>query len=250
MKIGITGSRGFIGKHLVEILKNEKNVKLFHCDLPGCDIFKSEPFKKFVKGKDAIIHAAAVNKGTDTEVIAGTVVAVYNLISVVEKLKNKPKIIYLSSIQAETETIYGFSKKLAEIMLKDFSERTKTQVSIFRLANVFGEGCKPFYNSAVATFCHQASKGERLIVHSQSRNKKLNLVYVKEVVDLITKEVFARRKEKFYFKRVFLKNEIKVGELAKLIESFKFAKPRLKSRFEKDLYKTYLSYLCPVVKRR
>ncbi|PIU98619.1 hypothetical protein COS61_00415 [Candidatus Wolfebacteria bacterium CG03_land_8_20_14_0_80_40_12] len=250
MKIGITGAKGFIGKHIIGALEGKKNVKLSYCDLPGCDVLKQGFLKNFVKNKDVIIHAAAINRGTDTEVIAGTVAAVYNLISAVEKLKNRPKIIYLSSVQAETETIYGLSKKLAEIMLKDFSGRMKAPVSIFRLANVFGEGCKPFYNSAVATFCYQVVNGEKLIVHPQSRNKKLNLVYVKEIADLITKEAFIKRKDKFYFKRIFSKNEIKVGELAKLIELFKFGKPRLKSEFEKDLYKTYLSYLCSVVKRR
>ncbi len=228
---------------MIRALKDKKNIKLFYCDLPDCDVLKPDSLKKFAKGKDVIIHAAAVNRGTDTNVIAGTVSAVYNLISAAEKLKTKPKIIYLSSIQAETETIYGLSKKLAEIMLKDFSARANAPVSIFRLTNVFGEGCDPFYNSAVATFCHQVAKGEKLTVHPQSKKKKLNLVYVEDVANLVAKEVFTKQKKKFYFKRVIFKNEINVEELAKLIESFKFGKRELKSKFYRDLYKTYLSYL-------
>lgn len=243
MRIGITGAKGFIGKHIINALKNKKNVELFYCDLPSCDILKPGSFKKFIEGKDVIIHTAAINRGTDIEVVVGTVVAVNNLISVVEKLKNKPKIIYLSSIQAETETIYGLSKKLAEIMLKDFSEGAKTAVSIFRLTNVFGERCKPFYNSVVATFCHQIANSKKITIHSQSRNKKINLIYVKNVADLIVKEALIKRKNPSYFKRVFSKNEIKIGELAKLIESFKVGNFKQKTSFDKNLYKTYLSYL-------
>jgi UDP-2-acetamido-2,6-beta-L-arabino-hexul-4-ose reductase len=32
-------------------------------------------------------------------------------------------------------------------------------VFVFRLANVFGKWCKPNYNSAVATFCHNIARG-------------------------------------------------------------------------------------------
>jgi UDP-2-acetamido-2,6-beta-L-arabino-hexul-4-ose reductase len=244
MKIGITGSQGFIGKHLVEALKDKKNLKLSYCDLPDCNLLNPDSFKNFVKNKDTIIHLAAVNRGTDTKVIGGTVTATHNLISTMEKLKSWPKLIFLSSIQAETDTIYGLSKKLAEIMLKDFSARTKTPVTIFRATNVFGEGCRPFYNSVVATFCYQAANNQEITVHPQSRSKKINLIYVKDVAKMIVREIFTKRQKPFYFKQVSTENEIRVGELAKLIKSFKKLKnlKKLKSKFYRDLYKTYLFY--------
>ena len=128
-------------------------------------------------------------------------------------------------------------------MLGDFAKRVAVPVSIFRLTNVFGEGCRPFYNSVVATFCHQVASGEKLTVHPDSRNKKMNLVYARDVVMMVAKEVFTKRKNMFYFKRVSSTSEITVGELAELIESFKSGRPKLKSKFHKDLYRTYLSYV-------
>jgi len=243
LKIGITGGKGFIGKHLAAALKEKKGIKISYFDLPENNLLTpGVSLKKFVKNNDVIIHAAAVNRGTNTEVIAGSVVAVYNLVEEIEKNKSRAKFIFLSSIQAETETLYGKSKKLAEIILEDFSRRNKAPVSIFQLTNVFGEGGRPFYNSAVATFCHQVAKGQKLTVHPQSRNKKINLIYIGEVADTIVKEVFTKRTQKFYFKKVISKNEIKVGDLAKLIESFKHEKPKSKNKLNQDLYKTYLSY--------
>lgn len=242
LKIGITGSKGFIGSHIAAALEN-LGAELSFFDLPKNDLLKpGGNLENFAKDKDVIIHAAAVNRGTDTEIIIGNVVAVYNLISAIKKLKNKPKLIFLSSIQAETETLYGKSKRLAEIILEDFSNKTKTPVSIFRLTNVFGEGCRPFYNSVIATFCHQAANGKELAVDQGSKNKKLNLLYIGDVVKIIVKETFAFRKQLFYLKKIDSKNEISVADLAELIRSFK-NKPKLKSKFEKDLYKTYLSYL-------
>lgn len=242
-RIGITGSRGFIGGHLTKALKDNKEIELSNCDLPECDLLNADSLKNFVRNKDIVIHAAAINRGSDTEVIAGTIVATYNLISAIEKSQRQPKLVFLSSIQAETETTYGLSKRLAEIMLEDFSMQTQTRVTIFRLTNVFGEACRPFYNSVVATFCHQVVNGQELIIHPESRNKKLNLAYVKDIVKLIVKEASIKRKKLFYFKRVSTKNEITVGQLAELIRSFRDnPKQKARTKFYKDLYKTYLSY--------
>ncbi len=243
MRIGITGSKGFIGSHLTRALKN-KNHKLSFFDRPKNDLLnpKTSALKKFVLGNDVIIHAAAVNRGTDTEIIAGNVAATYNLISAMEKYKSMAKLIFLSSIQAETETLYGKSKRLAEIILEDFSQRNKIFVSVFRLTNVFGEGCRPFYNSVVATFCYQAANGRELTINRESKNKKINLIYVGNVVKNIIKETLIRRKNPFYLKRIDSKNEISIGNLANLIELFKKNKFQSKNKFHKDLYKTYLSY--------
>lgn len=244
MKIGITGSKGFIGKHLTSALEEKRNIKLSFFDRPENDLLNSnmKALKKFVLDNDVIIHTAAINRGTDTEIIAGSVVGTYNLISAMEKYKSRAKLIFLSSIQAETGTIYGQSKKLAEIMLEDFSNRTKTPISVFCLTNVFGEGCKPFYNSVVATFCYQTANGKELTINRESKDKKINLIYVGDVVKDIVKEILIRRKNQFYFKKIDSKNEISVGDLANLIESFKKNKFQAKNKFYKDLYKTYMSY--------
>lgn len=242
LKIGITGGRGFVGSHIAALLK-KKGAKLSFFDLPKDNLLKpGKNLENFVNGKDIIVHAAAVNRGTDTEVISGSVVAVYNLILAMEKSKSRAKIIFLSSIQAETETLYGKSKRLAEIILEDFSNRIKTPATVFRLTNVFGESCRPFYNSVVATFCYQIANGKELTVNPESRNKIINLIYVGEVVQILAKEALVCRKSLFYLKKIDSKNEINVADLAELIQSFK-NKPKLKSKFEKDLYKTYLSYI-------
>lgn len=242
MKVGITGGKGFVGKHLVVELK-KLGLKVSIFDLSQNNLLnpKEKNLRKFIKENNVIVHAAAVNRGTDLEIIGGSVVATYNLVAAMKKHKSRAKLIFLSSIQAEIDTLYGQSKKLSEILIEDFSRQNKSPVAVLRLTNVFGEGCKPFYNSVVATFCHQVANNKKMIVDLKSRNKKMNLIYVKDVIKVIIKEVFTKRKNKFYFKRISSKNEIKVGELAKLIESFKSKKP--KGKFHKDLYKTYLSYL-------
>lgn len=243
MNIGITGGKGFIGSHVALSLKEMRGANIFLFDKPRGDMLDKKSVEEFVKGKDVIIHAAAVNRGTDAEVVRGNIESTLNLLSVVSKLKKKPKIIFLSSTQAETDTLYGISKKLCESILEHASNTHKIPVSIFRLTNVFGEGSRPFYNTVVATFCYQVARGEKLRVNK--KGAPLMLVYVGDVARVISEEVFKKRKESFFFKKIYTKNIITVPALAKLITSFKNLKNQknLKSKFQKDLYRTYLSFV-------
>jgi len=244
MNVGITGSRGFIGSHIADFLKSEKNIKLSFFDLPQNNLLKDDQnLKRFVKNNDVIIHTAVVNRGNNADVVEGGIIATYNLISAIKKYSNKTKLIFFSSIQAEMDTVYGLGKKLTEIILEDISKRFKIHVSIFRLTHVFGEGSKPFNTSAVATFCYQTANNKKITVYPESKNRKINLIYVEDLIKLVSKETFQKRKNPFYFKKISTGNEIMVKDLAKLIWSFrKIEEKKLKNRFQKNLYKTYLSY--------
>jgi UDP-2-acetamido-2,6-beta-L-arabino-hexul-4-ose reductase len=244
LTIGITGSKGFIGSHLNKAI-SEKGWKVLTFDKPENNLLQPDTskLKKFVSKSDIIIHTAAVNRGTDTEVISGSLVTTFNLVSEIKKNKNNPKLIYLSSVKAENDSVYGLSKRLTETMLEDFSKNTKNPVTIFRITNVFGEGCKPFYNSVIATFCHQVAKGKKLKVNKDS--KKISFIYIKDLINLIIKESLTERKKLFCFKEIKTKDKISVPNLAKLIKSFKNIKNpnSIKSEFHKKIYKTYLSYV-------
>jgi len=243
LTIGITGSKGFIGSHLKKTAL-EKGWEVLTFDKPENNLLRPDvsKFKKFVSKSDIIIHTAAINRGTDIEIISGSLVTTFNLVSEIKKSKNNPKLIYLSSVKAENNSVYGLSKRLTETMLEDFSKNTKNPVTIFRVTNVFGEGCKPFYNSVIATFCHQTAKDQKLKVNKDP--KKISFIYIKDLVNLIIKESLSQRKKLFCFKEVKTKDKISVPELAKLIKSFKNIKSpdSIKSDFHKKIYKTYLYY--------
>lgn len=243
MNIAITGAEGFIGTHLVNLLKKKGGFKISCFDRTRYDLFDPSSLEEFVSNKDVIVHLAAVNRDTNTAIIAGSVCITYNLILAMKKAKSKAKVIFASSIHAETgSSIYSLSKRLAEVMLKDLSEELNVPVRVLRIANVFGEGCKPFYNSVVATFCHQ-------IVHDKEveiiEDRKVNFIYVGDVVESIFKEIVEGGNELFCVKLLTSKNTLFVSELAEIIRSFKrlnFSREKLKSKFYRDLYTTYLSY--------
>lgn len=239
--IGITGGRGFLGRHLSETLKGE-GFNVIYFDLPANNLVhpRAAALKKFAKGADTIIHAAAVNRGTDAEVIAGSVITTFNLAEAVWANNPKAKIIFTSSVQAENDSVYGRSKRLAENLLEEIANERGMRVSIFRLTNVFGEGGRPFYNSVVSTFASEAVNGNKLPVNDPK--KTIRLLYVGEVVRELVKEIRVKRKQKLFFKRLDSKDEISIGRLAELMEGFAKGAIKPKTKLEKILYKVYLSY--------
>src|SRR5699024_6153852 len=98
----------------------------------------------------------------------------------IEKKKN-PKIIFSSSSKAALHTPYGLSKKAAEEVLKNYSDKTGADVYIYRLPGVFGKWARPHYNSVVATFCHEISHDKEIEIHDAE--KVLELAYIDDVTE-------------------------------------------------------------------
>lgn len=239
--VGITGGRGFLGRHISKALE-KAGFKIIYFDLPEDNLVNPNParLKRFIKGSNIIIHAAAVNRGADAEVIAGSVVATYNLSEAVRKSNPKAKIIFTSSIQAENDSVYGRSKRLAENILEELADKSGTTVHIFRFTNIFGEGGRPFYNSVVSTFASEALKGRKLPVNNPK--KKLRLLYVGEAVREILKAIKSKGHSKVFLKKIDSKSEISVGWLAELMRRFVSGRAKPKTKLEKILYKVFLSY--------
>lgn len=244
LKIGITGGAGFIGGHLRRFFVKQ-GYSVSFSDKNKIDLVKPNEaaLKRFVFGKDVIVHAAGVNRGTDREVIAGGVVATHNLLAAMEKFRSPAKLVFLSSIHAALDIypVYGQSKRLAEIMLADYVLKNKKSVLVMRLPNVFGSDSRPFYNSVVATFCYQAANGLSSIVDRASRNLKRPLLYVENLAKIIHQEMLKMPKSGFNLKTVRPEKEISIGALADLIVGFaKSRQPR--TAFEKNLFQTFLYF--------
>lgn len=254
MKILITGAAGFVGKNLVAELNNIKEGKTKHSSLNSdLSIFEydrntdPERLDAYCKEADFVFHLAGVNRPKEQrEFMEGNYEFTSKLLSLLKKHNNTCPVMISSSIQAELDNPYGKSKKAVEDLLIDYSKETGAKVLIYRFPNVFGKWCKPNYNSAVATFCHNIAHG--LPIQVNDPNVVMTLVYIDDVIqELINALVNEANQQDNYYK-VAVEHSIKLGEIVALIESFKESRsslqvPNLSEAFTKKLYSTYLSYL-------
>jgi UDP-2-acetamido-2,6-beta-L-arabino-hexul-4-ose reductase len=262
LKVGITGQSGFIGTHLYNYLNLKKEEIVL---VPFEDSFFSiQPqLESFVKQCDAIVHLAAMNRHGDPQVIYDTnIKLVKQLIDACTKTSSKPHILFSSSTQEERENLYGKSKREGRQLLEDWAERNNCSFTGLVIPNVFGPFGNPFYNSVVATFCHQLTHGEQPKIDIDGEMK---LIYVGELVEVIFQKIKDKRhktkveervgegekgrEEKIEAIRVPHTSEKKVSEILNLLNGYKDNYlergiiPDLDDRFELNLFNTFVCYI-------
>ena len=271
MKILITGAKGFVGRNLVENLKNIKYGKNRTRDLKIDEIFEydidTDPnlLDGFCKEADFVFNLAGVNRPKDqSEFMEGNFGFASTLLETLKKYRNNCPVMLSSSIQATLigrygESDYGKSKLAGEELFFDYSKETGAKVLIYRFPNLFGKWCRPNYNSAVATFCNNIAND--LSIQVNDRNTKLELLYIDDLVEemldaLEGKEhhcefdglnVVEKQEGRYCF--VPTTHQVTLGEIVDLLYSFNNQPKTLvvpeipNNSFAKKLYSTYLSYL-------
>ena len=157
IKVGITGQNGFIGSHLYNLLGTKELIDRIPFNRSYFE--NSESLISFVKKCDVIVHIAAMNRHENQQFIYDTNVNLVKLlIGACEESESTPKIIFSSSLQEERDNLYGKSKRDGRELLENWARKANSKVSSLIIPNVFGPFGKPFYNSVVATFCHQVIK--------------------------------------------------------------------------------------------
>ena len=247
MNILVTGAKGFLGKNFVAYLKTIKSsidssdYNIFEYDT-DCEI---SAIDEFTKECDFVFHFAGVNRAkNDEDYTRGNAGFTKLLITCLKKNNNKSPIVMSSTIQAVMDNPYGKSKKAGEDLLLEFSRENSNPVCIYRLPNIFGKWGRPNYNSVVATFCHNISRG--LDIKINDPNAKVTFVYIDDIIKQFVNMLESREYHEFC--EILNTYNTTVGELAKLIYSFKDSRenkliPDLKDEFINKLYSVHLSYL-------
>jgi len=243
LKILIIGASGFIGKNLVAELKNRgyEDLLLFTRENSLDDL------KDYTKECEFIFHLAGINRPEkEEEYFAGNFGFTAKLLEYLQFNKNGSPVLFTSSIQAETLNAYGGSKKASEDLLFNHSEETGAQVYVYRLPNLFGKWSKPNYNTVVATYCFNVARNISIKVNDPEA--LLTLCYIDDVVQEFIDALEGSPTRQSQYCAVQETYSIMLGELAKLVESFKESRVKLSvSNMENDLtkklYSTYLSFL-------
>jgi len=251
MKVLITGANGFIGKNLRLHLAERADVEVVGFTREQ----ESSQIPELLDGVDFVFHLAGVNRPQETAEFAvgntGLTAELCAALSDVASVRGlRIPVVFASSSQATSDNPYGVSKRAAEDALFALQREHGVPVHVFRLPNVFGKWCKPNYNSAVATFCHNVARDLPIKVHDPAA--PLTLVYVDDVlrrfISLMDGADAAPNDDGFDV--VTPQYTTTVGEVARLIHSFRDSRQnlvteRVGSGMVRALYATYMSYLPP-----
>lgn len=242
MRIVVTGANGFIGRNLLATLRRHDNVTL----LPLTRESGGAALAGAARDADFVFHLAGVNRPPHAdEFVTGNVELTQQLCRALQATKRRIPVVYSSSIQAEQDNPYGRSKLGAEQALAQYAAATGAPVALYRLPNVFGKWCRPNYNSAVATFCHNVARGLPIQINDPAA--QVRLAYVDDVIAAFIGQLSGG----FSGLRQFTVDPVytaSVGELAQIIRSFREVRDTLVIDavgvgLKRALYATYVSYL-------
>ena len=175
----ITGSGGFIGKNLINHLCKDKNILIVEFKR-GDDYNR---LKDIALKADFIIHLAGEVRpsSSDDSFKASNLELTERLVAILDSNRKGIPILFTSTVHAiDATNAYGNTKRLAEKLIEDYSIKYKVSCWIYRLPHIFGEGCKPNYNSVISTWIYNSIVNLEITVFN--REAKINYCYVQDLI--------------------------------------------------------------------
>ncbi|RLE63642.1 MAG: hypothetical protein DRJ38_07015 [Thermoprotei archaeon] len=249
MKIAVTGSAGFLGRHIVRKLRS-LNYRVVEIDKrQGVDIRNYKEILEILKREsvEAVIHCAAL-VSVEESVYKPIEYVDNNVLGTVSLLKSAvdagvKKVVYISSAAVygnpkylpidekhplEPISPYGATKLAGEFLVKAFYETYRLKYVILRPFNIYGPGQNPAYAGVISKFIERVSRGLPPIIYGDGQQTR-DFVYVEDVAEAIAKAV-EKRLEKEVF-NIATGKPTKIVDLAKLVMKL-FKNEDLKPIFE------------------
>ena len=194
MNILVTGAAGFVGRNLVENLKNIRDGK--NCTRPGIHIdniyeydLNSTPaqLEAYCADCDFVFNLAGVNRPKDPkEFKEGNFGFASTLLETLKNHGNKAPVMLSSSLQATLAgrfgtSEYGLSKRDGEELFFHYAEETGATVYVYRFPNLVGKWVRPNYNSAVGTFCNNIANDLPITVNDPS--VELEMLFIDDLIE-------------------------------------------------------------------
>lgn len=242
--VGITGGWGFVGSHFRFFLHEHKN-DYTPVLIDKEDFSNDERLSRKLSICNAVVHLAGLNRGNEEEIYETNIGLTKQILSTLGQIgKKETRIVFLSSTHNLRDTAYGRSKRDCQKIISNWGKTNKAKTVVIVAPNIYGEFVKPYYNSAVATFCHELSEKKESAVNDSA---KVELIYVRKICSLIFDSLAAENSLCTHFVRG---REMKVSDVYNLLkkqrdEYLTGIIPFFSDDFELRMFNTFRSYLYP-----
>ena len=242
MKILISGYNGFLGRHLIRKLKCLKEE--YAIDFLTKADFESNKLTNKILPNDIIFHFAGVNRDINDDVVFKKNNSLNELLlSALLEVKFKGKLLFTSSVQENSGTLYGKAKKNARLKFEEYSNSLGYKFYGIIAPNIFGPFCKPYYNSFIATFSSMLINKKN---PSIDNDEEVSLMYVNDFIDEIIK--ILNDDNEINLKKRFI-YDYNVSDVLSKLKKFNHIYceygqiPSIDAHFDLCLFNTFRSYI-------
>lgn len=241
-RIVVTGGYGFLGWHLRVRLRAMHDAEVTVLDRAVLD--DPERLRESLSGADSVVHLAGINRAeSDSAVETGNVALARRLGDAIVRNGRPLHIVYSNSIQAGNDTAYGNGKQRAGQALGQAAAESGSTMADVRLPNLFGEHGTPHYNSFVATFCYELTRGRNPNVVD---DKQVPLLHAQRAAGKLIEETARRENTQCWPDAPRRLVSDVLGQLRSFKETYDRGQiPDLADDFTVDLFNTFRSYLFP-----
>ena len=238
----VTGANGFIGTNLIKKLQKNKEVKV----LTFTKAHSYKDLEQLIIASDFIFHLAGEVRPNSTkeDFENANVILTESIIKLLNKHNKKTPILLASTIHAKLlKNEYGKTKRESEILVEEYANKNNIHSFIFRLPHVFGEGCKPNYNSVISTWIYNSLNDLEINVFDRSIG--MHYVYVQDIVSEFISMLITESDAMYYEPQIIY--ETTLGEVVDFINEFKQHMNDTDysihdNEFKQKLFNTYKDY--------
>tara|TARA_B110000014_G_C20080272_1_gene564385 strand:- start:524 stop:1414 length:891 start_codon:yes stop_codon:yes gene_type:complete len=239
-KILIFGSSGFLGQHLVSLLKKDNEIIQFDINSPEesigdsnfvqGSILDTELVLTATKDVDIVYHFAAMTdldivNNNPAKAIEVNIAGTSNILDACIKEKVE-RFIFSSSVYVYSQFggVYKSTKQACELLIEDFDKMHGLNYTILQLGSVYGPAAKQ--TNLISRLIKEALTTDQF-QHSGSGVEERQYIFVKDVVNALINVANRQYKNK---KVILLGSEsVRISQLMEMISS----------QFEKDIYKIF-----------
>lgn len=239
-RLVVTGATGFVGQNLVLVLEGQGHEVIALNRVSTLEEHRGTAV-------DHIFHLAGANRPPDESGFhADNVNYAQQVLETFSPRGDGASFHYASTIQVTGDSPYGRSKKAGEDLVTGLAPDAGWATRIWRLPNLFGKWCRPYYNSFVSTFMVQAVQGEPFSINDPK--SPVELLYVDDCIEMLCAEMNRTDVSDVAVIENFPSYHTTVGEVAAMIEHFRTSHntpnlPDVGNGLARKLHATYLGYL-------
>lgn len=156
-KVLLTGASSYIGRSMSDLLSSQNDFQIVSLSSEASD----DEILEALSETKQLIHLAERKTGTEAELYATNVKYTEHLISLMELSVKPSPIIFISS--EYDDSIYGRSKLMAELLIRDYGQRQHVHNMIYRIPILLGEKLYMDEDNPLELLCHRLLVGENIV---------------------------------------------------------------------------------------